>query len=209
MMWNGVFINISTSCGGRVSWRLFCEFTIWFRQKIFSSEKNQNMLIIGGDAWISSKASCSLSPVTKIVPFLFLCEKNRMSSCITCLIRDSDSPMSLFMDLIDSLGSISIIAWISPKNSGFFSHQNDQSEFFELPYLGNHYWIHPNHLESSFFYSDWHPSTTKSSYRTFRHKCLLYSKLFPNFRVRNLRNGTAFFTYNVQETLVSCIVDKT
>ena len=38
-------------------------------------------------------------------PFFILYEKYRMSSCTTCLIRNSNTPMSLVMDLIDLLGS--------------------------------------------------------------------------------------------------------
>ena len=41
-----------------------------------------------------------------------------MSSCTTCLIRNSDITMSLAMNLINLVGSLSIIAWISPTNLG-------------------------------------------------------------------------------------------
>ena len=48
--------------------------------------------------------------------FHVLYEKYEMYSCIICLIRNSDTSMSLAMNLIDLLGSFSIIVWISTAN---------------------------------------------------------------------------------------------
>ena len=41
---------------------------------------------------------------------------NQMSSYSTCLIKNSYTPMSLAMDLIDLIGLLSVMAWISPTN---------------------------------------------------------------------------------------------
>ena len=83
-------------------------------------------------------------------PFLILYKKYRMSSCTTCLIRNSNTPMSLAMDLIDLQGSMLIMASISPTNSGvLFSYQNNQSVASQLLYLQNHKWNHPTLFESS------------------------------------------------------------
>lgn len=64
--------------------------------------------------------------------FLNLYKQYWMSSCSTCLIYNSDTSMSLVMDLIALEESLPIVAWISSINSRvFFSYQNDQREFYE------------------------------------------------------------------------------
>ena len=50
--------------------------------------------------------------------FLILYEKYRMSSCFTSLIRNLDIPLFLATELIDLLGSFSVMVWISLTNSG-------------------------------------------------------------------------------------------
>ena len=59
----------------------------------------------------------SLMARDKKRPFQILYKKYWIYSCITCLIRNSDTSMSLAMDLIDLLRSLSIMAWISAMNS--------------------------------------------------------------------------------------------
>ena len=77
IIWTGclVFINIGTSCGNSASRRLFCEFTIWSRQKCPRPERARTCSV-GGDAWICAIAlQCFLfsSPswplIKKIGPF--------------------------------------------------------------------------------------------------------------------------------------------
>ena len=94
-------------------------------QKFFSSEKNQNMF-----GW---RECLSLFKSFAIQSFFFsfiTCDKNwlffsllvyhyekyQMSSCTTCLIRNSNTPVFLAMDLNDLLGSLSIMIKISPRN---------------------------------------------------------------------------------------------
>ena len=48
--------------------------------------------------------------------FLILYEKYRMSSSTTCLIRNSNIPLFLAMDVIDLLGLLPIMACISATN---------------------------------------------------------------------------------------------
>ena len=78
--------------------------------------------------------------------------------------------MSLAVDLIELLGSLSIIAWISAKIQEFFSHQNNQNEASELMYLRNDYSTHPTLFESStLIYTQ---TLKKSFYLEYRHICL-------------------------------------
>ena len=85
--------------------------------EIFSSEKMFGWR--GCLIWKAFQRSFSSSrPVIKNWPFLKMYEKYQISSCTTCLIKNSDTLMSLAMDLIDLLGSLLIIAWISSRNLG-------------------------------------------------------------------------------------------
>ena len=59
-------------------------------------------------------------------PFLILYKKYRMSSCTSCLKRNTDTPMSLATGLIKLLGSLSRMTWMSPTNS--WVHLSEQSE---------------------------------------------------------------------------------
>ena len=103
-----VFINISTSCGDRTSQPLF-----WSWQEFFSSKKTQSIfdwrrclsLLKSFAAFLLSSMACN-----KDWAFLILYEKYWMSSCSTSLIRNSDTSMSLPIDLLDLLGSLSIMA---------------------------------------------------------------------------------------------------
>ena len=66
-----------------------------------------------------------------------------MSSCTLCLIRNSDTPMFLAIDMINLLGSLPIMALISPMNL-FLFYQNNQSLVSKQLYLHNHHWTHLN-----------------------------------------------------------------
>ena len=121
-MWTGclVFVNIGTSFRDRARQWLFCEFTIWFWHKFISSEKNQNMF--GQRVCLSLLKSFTarssllfFMACDKKWSFFILYEKYGMFSCTTCLIRNSDTPMILAMDLIDLLRSWSMRDWISAK----------------------------------------------------------------------------------------------
>ena len=113
MKWTGylIFITIGISCGDKA--------TSCFVSSPFDPGR---IFLVGGDAWVYWKAlhcglsSCPSWPVIKNCPFLILDEKYRMSSCTTCLIRNWD----LAVDLIDWLGTLSIISWISPTNLHLF-----------------------------------------------------------------------------------------
>ena len=72
-------------------------------------------------------------------PFLILYDKCWMSSCTPCQIRKTETSI----DLIDLLGLLSIMVWISPKNSGIIS------EASKMLCLCNHNWTHPTRFKSS------------------------------------------------------------
>ena len=60
-------------------------------------------------------------------PFLILNDNLRMSSCTTCPMKNTDIPPPhtfLSMDLIDLLGSLTIMDWVLQSNPGFFDYQN-------------------------------------------------------------------------------------
>ena len=88
------------------------------------------------------------------MPLSHLDEKYRVSSCTICLIRNSDTPISLAMVLINLLGSLPTIAWISQKNSGVIFFQNNQREISKLLYFYYQHWTHQTVFESS----NWHPN---------------------------------------------------
>ena len=107
---------------GREQANYCSEFTIWTWQKLCSSVKNYSMF--GGRGCLSLLKSLaawsfllSLIARDKNWPFLILNEIYLISSCTTSLIRNSGTPRSLFMDLIDLLGSLLVMASILPTNS--------------------------------------------------------------------------------------------
>ena len=116
---------------------------------------------VGGDAWVCWKALqhflLSFMACDKNWLFLIFYEKCQMSSCTSCLIRHSDTSISLTMDLIDLLGLLSIIACILFTNLGssFLSKQSNASWIFQL-------------FESSALSSGWHSNTLKSSHLGFQ-----------------------------------------
>ena len=57
-------------------------------------------------------------------------------------------------DLIDLLGSLFMITWISLTNLDYFSYQNNKTEAYDLPYLRNHHWTNLTLLEFSTLSSD-------------------------------------------------------
>ena len=128
----------------------------------------------------------------KIGPFLIFYEKYRMTSCTNCFTKDSDTLIFLAIDLIDLLGSLSIIAWISPKIRQFYSYQNDQSEVSELLYLRNHYWTHSTPFEYFVLSSDWHPNTLKSLYSNFRHGCQFEEPAACKYLVKGIASWSCF-----------------
>ena len=77
--------------------------------------------------------------------FFILYEKLWIFLCTTCLIRNSNTPMSLAINMMDLLRWFLIITWIFPIISKvlFWSKQSA----FKLPYLCNHHWTHPTPLE--------------------------------------------------------------
>ena len=139
-------------------------------------------------------------------PFLISYKKYWMSSCTTCLIRNSDIPMSLVIDLIGLLGSLSVIAWISPTNQRVLIRMI--SDASKLPYLCNHHWTHPILFESSAVSSDWHPNTVKSLYWSSSLNVKQYNIPFLNFWGNELNHDAAFLTNSPQLTLVYCTIDK-
>ena len=103
---------------------LFYKFIIWPKQNLFSSEKNQGMF-----SWRGCLSLLKSFAVWSFLLSFIVWDKNWswMSSCTTCLIRNSDTFMYLTLDLIPSLGSLRIMAWISSTNSRvlFLSKQSD------------------------------------------------------------------------------------
>ena len=81
-----------------------------------------------GDVWFWSKAFLfTMMAWDKNWVILILYEKYWMSSCTTCLIRNSNIPMSLAMDLINLLRSLSVMDWSSTTNSEilFFQERSE------------------------------------------------------------------------------------
>ena len=123
----------------------------------------------------------------KDLSFLILNAKYWMPSCTICLIRKSETPMSLIMDLVDLLGSLSIIAWISPRNLKVFSWL-ELSEYFTRQNRGNKI----RFKKGNYIYRvittgpfrvlciDWYLDTMRSWNWSFRHDCQKHSILFLN-----------------------------
>ena len=71
--------------------------------------------LVGGDdlsllkSFTAQSFLYSFMACDKNWPFCILYEKYQISSYTTCLIRNSDTPMSLAMDLIDLLGFLSVM----------------------------------------------------------------------------------------------------
>ena len=91
--------------------------------KKFSHLRKTKAFSVGEDAGVSWKAFAAWSFLLSFIasyknyPFLILYEKYRISLYTASLIRNSAAHMSLAIDLIDSLGSLTIIALIMPTNS--------------------------------------------------------------------------------------------
>ena len=85
--------------------------------QIFSRLRKPKACSVGGNAWV-----CSKSLLRDLTSFFQACDKNwlffifygkyQMSSCTTCLIRNSDIPIFLSMNLNNLLVSLSIMAKI-------------------------------------------------------------------------------------------------
>ena len=90
-----------------------------------------------------------------------------------CLIRNSNTLISLALDLLRLL---STIAWFSPTNSWSF-FLLEQSEVLGLPYLHNHHWT----LLTVFDSSDWCPHSLKSWYWCIWCECHLVEHTVSNF----------------------------
>ena len=97
-------------------------------RNFFWSEKNQSMFQLEEILKFVQKLYCIVFPLVlqglmiRISIFLILYEKYQMSSYITyrTLDRNRNGPMSVAMNLIDFMGSLSIMAWISLTNSFLF-----------------------------------------------------------------------------------------
>ena len=100
--------------------------------------------------------------------FFILYEKYWMSSCTTCLMRNSDILISLAMALINLLRSLSIMAWISPRNPGVLFLSEWSECDFQAAVSCNHY---PPLFESSALFSDWLPNAVKSLYWSIWCEC--------------------------------------
>ena len=86
---------------------------IWEKRKYIWLEGMLDLFKrFAAQSYLLSFMACS-----KLPPFFIFYEKYWMSSCLTCWIRNSDTLMSLAMDLIEMLGSLSIKVWISATNS--------------------------------------------------------------------------------------------
>ena len=112
----------------------------------FSHLRKNTECLVWGNAWVCSKvlqrglSCCPSWPMITIVPFSSCMRKRRMSSCITCMLRNSDTPLYLAMDLIDFQGSLSIMAWIWLTNYGSsFFIRTIKMRLLKLPYLHNLY----------------------------------------------------------------------
>ena len=124
MMWIGyfVFIPIDTSCGDKASQWLFSGFTM---SEIFIIDgKKQSMfnwrwclsLFKNFAAW---SFLLSFTAYDKNCPFLNIW-KYWMSSCITCSIRNLNTPISLAMNLIILPGSHQQICVFSKQSNWKF-----------------------------------------------------------------------------------------
>ena len=105
LSWQSIFITLRTACADISGQRLFCEFTIWSWQKVFSSEKNQNMFGWSGCLCLFKNFATRsfflfFIACDKNWPFLVLNERCWASSCTICLMRKSVTPMSLNIDLL-------------------------------------------------------------------------------------------------------------
>ena len=92
------------------------------------------------------------------------------------------------MGLIDLLGLLSIMAWISSTNS----NQKDQI----LPYLWNHHWTHPNFFWILYTVLRLTPKHCQIIILVFRQ----YGMPFSNFWGSELRHGAVFLTDSAQMT---------
>ena len=130
--------------------------------------------------------------------FLILYEKYQKSSCTTCLIRSSDTPMDLAMNLTDFPRLLSIMVGISPTNSEIL---------FLLKWskwdLWADHWTHSTLFRFSVLSKDWFPNTMKSSYWSFQREHQTVLEAIFTFLY------TAFLTDNVRLTLICCTVDRT
>ena len=134
-------------------------------------------------------------------PVFILCEKYRMSSCTTNLISNKDNRT---INLIVFLGSWSIIAWISPRNSGLLlSKRTFQAVVPSHPSLN---WA--NFFESSALSSDWH-ANTEIFVLCFQRECHAVQRMhFLNTRRSELLHGDAFLLDCAQLTVVCFTVEK-
>ena len=214
MMWTRyfVFMNISTSCEDRASQRLLCDFTIWFRQKSFLIWENQIMF-----GWRRCLRLCRSLAIWSFLlfftvwdenwRFFILYEKYRNCACSSGLTRNSETPLSLVMDLIDFLESLSIIAWISPRNSWFLL----LSEGSELKLPRCCTFVIPIGLIQLSFQIlctiIWHLHTMKSSYwlLTWMSSCWA-CRLKISTGVNRI---IIFLIDNTQLTLICCTAEKT
>ena len=77
-------------------------------------------------------------------------------ACTSCLIRNSNTPISLAMDLIDLLGSLSIIARISPTNSRVLFLLERLKWNFRSAVPSTDLWTHSTLFQLFALSSDWH-----------------------------------------------------
>ena len=128
-------------------------------------------------------------------PLCILYEKDRLSSCSVCLIRDSNTPVSVAMALIDFEGSFSIMVLISLTNSGnIYFYQNEQSEFLELPYHRNHHCLHCPQIDTQTLWNVFIGASGTNA-RQYSMSC---SNLWTNI----LLHGAASLTDGAQLTLL-------
>ena len=126
--------------------------------------------------------------------FHILYEKCKISSCTTG-IRKSDTAM----DPIDLLGSLSIMAWITPTNLGVL-FLSEWGFWVAIPSWSP--------LDSSNSLNPLHGPQIDTQTLKFLYWCFLHEYMpFPNFWRSELWHGVVFLTEGVQLTLVCCTID--
>ena len=123
-------------------------------------------------------------------------EKCWMSSCTTCLIKNLNISMSLDMDLIDLLWSLSIMAWISLTNSGVLMRMIRVTLLSCYTFGLIQFFLNPLHCPQ-IDTKHWNLHIEASSMNAKEHNIP-----FPNFWKSVLCHSAAFLTDNAQLSLV-------
>ena len=170
--------------------------------ELFLSKKKtkNNAWLVEENTWVCSKtlqhgiSSCPSWPVIKNWHFLILYEEYQMSSCTTCLIRNSDTPVSLAMYLIDLLQLLLMMTWTPPTNLEVLIRM------IKVRPLSCHIFI----ITIGFIQLFFNPlHCTHINHQTLWNLCIGASSmntemvqfmLFPNFLKSEMNHGTVFLT---------------